>query len=67
MGKQGVPIKNAERIAKVINSETDLKVRNIEVQTALKYELNYSYRRAKEVPVQSNTVRCLAMRQRYGL
>ena len=67
MEKQGVPIENAERIAKVINAETDLEVKNLEVRTALKYELDYSYRRASEVPVQSNTTRCLVMRQRYAL
>ena len=50
-----------------INEETDLDVSNREVRTALKYELNYSYRRATEVPVQSNTVRCLVMRQQYAV
>ena len=35
----------------MINAETDLAVKNKEVQTTLKQELGYSYRRAKEVPV----------------
>ena len=62
MGKQDVPIKNSERITKVINAESSLNVKNNEVLTALKHDLGYSYRRAKEVAVQSNTVRCLVMR-----
>ena len=61
-----MPIENSEQIVNVINDETDLNVNNREVRTALKHELGYSYRRAKEVPVQSNSVRCLVMRQQYA-
>ena len=51
---------------KEINEETHLDVSTSEVRIALKHELNFSYRRAKEVPIQSNTVRCLVMRQQYA-
>ena len=56
------PIHSADQLVKIINSDTNLNVRTSEVRIALKYELNFSYRRAKEVPVQGNSIRCLIMR-----
>ena len=56
------PIHSADQLVEVINGDTNLNVKNSEVRIALKYELNFSYRRAKEVPVQGNSIRCLIMR-----
>ena len=38
-----------------------------EVRRVLKNDLGFSYRRAKLVSIQSNSVRCRVMRQQYAL
>ena len=62
MDQRKKPIHSAEQIAEIVNDETDLSVKTREVKDVLKYELGFSYRRAKEVPVQSNSARCLVLR-----
>ena len=57
------PIHSADQLVEIINSDTSLNVRPSEVRSSLKFEFNFSYRRAKEIPVQGNSVRCLIMRQ----
>ena len=44
-----------------------MEVKSYEVQRVLKHDLGFSYRRAKLVSVQSNSVRCRVMRQQYAL
>ena len=56
------PIYSAHQLMEVINDDNNLNIKTSEVRIALKYELNFSYRRAKEIPIQGNSIRCLIMR-----
>ena len=62
MDQRKRPIHSAQQLAEIVNDETDLSAKTREVRDVLKYELGFSYRRAKEVSVQSNSARCLVLR-----
>ena len=58
----GVPIANAGMIAAMVNRDTDLKVKDSEVRSVLRYDLGLGYRATRTVPIQSNSERCLVLR-----
>ncbi len=67
MLKGSVPIQNADTIVIRVNEHTDLEVKHDEVRSVLRKDLGLGYRIAKKVPIQSNTERCLVLRQQYAL
>ncbi len=50
-----------------MHEDVGLEVKVRQVKAVLKGELGLGYRMAKKVPVQSNTERCLVLRQQYAL
>ncbi len=62
-----VPIQKADMIVLRVNEHTDLEVRHEEVRSVLRNDLGLGYRIAKKVPIQSNSERCLVLRQQYAL
>ncbi len=67
MLKGSVPIQKADSIVIRVNEHTDLEVKHEEVRSVLRADLGLGYRIAKKVPIQSNSERCLVLRQQYAL
>ena len=67
MLENSIPIPNAESIVIRVNEHTDLEVKHSEVRSVLRTDLGLGYRMVKKVPVQSNSERCLVLRQQYAL
>ena len=61
------PIFRAQQVADAVKQETGLNVRRTEVGKIFRKDLRIGYRLAKTVPVQSNSERCLVLRQQYAL
>ena len=66
MKNMNQPILNAGAIKCRVMGEDDLDVSLLQVQQVLKQDLKYSYRRARKVPLQGNSERCLVLRQQYA-
>ena len=58
---------SSDQILDSVLRRSDMEVKSHEVKQILKGELGFSYRRARLVSVQSNSVRCRVMRQQYAL
>ena len=58
-----IPIKSADSIVVRVNESTDLKVKHSEVRSVLRKDLGLDYRIARKIPIQSNSERCLVLRQ----
>ena len=58
-----IPIKSADSIVVRVNESTDLKVKHSEVRSVLRKDLGLGYRIARKIPIQSNSERCLVLRQ----
>ncbi len=67
MLEKSIPIPNADSIVIRVNEHTDLEVKHSEVRSVLRTDLGLGYRMVKKVPVQSNSERCLVLRQQYAL
>ena len=50
-----------------IKEEQDLEVGRQKVAKSLRKDLHFGYRVVKTVPIQSNSERCLVLRQQYAL
>ena len=46
-----------------VNEHTDLEVKHSEVRSVLRKDLGLGYRIARKIPIQSNSERCLVLRQ----
>ena len=58
-----IPITSADSIVVRVNESTDLKVKHSEVRSVLRKDLGLGYRIARKIPIQSNSERCLVLRQ----
>ena len=67
MLEKSIPIRNAHSIVIRVNELTELEVKREEVRSVLRTDLGLGYRMAKKVPVQSNSERCLVLRQQFAL
>ena len=56
-------IASVDQVVKLMKEHQDEDVTHVELRRIMKKELGYSYRQVKKVPVQSNSVRCLILRQ----
>ena len=67
MLEKNVPILNAGFVKMQVKKNTDLEVRDAEVRGVLRKDMRLGWRMAKKVPIQSNTARCLVLRQQYAI
>ena len=67
MLEDGVPIVKAELVVKELRRQEDLTLTAKQVRTIMKDDMGLGYRIARKVPVQSNSTRCLVMRQQYAM
>ena len=64
---KSIPIPNAHSIVIRVNEHADLEVKREEVRSVLRTDFGLGYRMAKKVPIQSNSDRCLVLRQQFAL
>ena len=62
-----MPIYRAGQIKEAVKELTELEVDDLLVRRVMRKELKMGYRLAKQVPMQSNSERCLVLRQQYSL
>ena len=62
-----IPIQSSNSIVLRVNEQTDLEVKHHEVKSVLRKDLGLGYRIVKKVPIQSNSERCLVLRQQYAV
>ena len=62
-----VPIVKAEVVVKAVKRNDNLTVTAKQVKSIMKDEMGLGYRMSRKVPVQSNSERCLVMRQQYAM
>ena len=67
MLERSIPIVNAAKIQTEAKRLHNVELSLPKVRESLKTELGLGYRRAKKVPVQCNSERCLVLRQQYAL
>ena len=62
-----IPIEKAAKVQMEVKRLHHVELSLPKVRTVLKSELGLGYRMAKKVPIQSNSERCLVLRQQYAL
>ena len=67
MLERSIPIDNAMKVQQQAKQYHDVEISVPKVRTVLKKELGLGYRRARQVPIQGNSERCLVLRQQYSL
>ena len=67
MLERSIPIDNAMKVKQQAKQYHDVEISVPKVRTVLKKELGLGYRRARQVPIQGNSERCLVLRQQYSL
>ena len=60
---KSIPIQSSDSIVVRVNEQTDLQIKHHEVRSVLRSDLGLGYRIVKKVPIQSNSERCLVLRQ----
>ncbi len=67
MLERSIPIDNAMKVQRQAEQYHAVEISVPKVRTMLKKELGLGYRRARQVPIQGNSERCLVLRQQYSL
>ena len=67
MLEKSLPITKASQIQLKALELHGIEINNLQVRQILKKELGLGYRTVKNVPMQSNSERCLVLRQQYAL
>ena len=67
MLQRGQPIWHSNQLKAKLKKDKDLDIEVQQIQRILRRDLGLRYRKARSVPVQANSERCLVMRQQYAL
>jgi len=67
MLERSIPIEKAGKVQMEVKRLHDVELSLPKIRAALKMELGLGYRMAKKVPIQSNSERCLILRQQYAI
>ena len=61
------PITSAKLVCDAVKGNLDLEVDDRLVREVMRKDMRLGYRQVKTVPIQSNSERCLVLRQQYAL
>ena len=61
------PIFRVKQVEEAVKQEANLEVNRSQVAKFMRKDMHLGYRHIRTVPVQSNTQRCLVLRQQYAL